>query len=138
MGGTFVIEDDAYHKLAEHIENTFPNEACGILVGNIGEKRICDICETCNLECDRRQSNFSIDPLDIYKLEKANKEVIGFYHSHPNKTTNLSAKDKEYLVPGVLNLVFAVTKNGLVDMKAYKKERPEVNEVTEEQVLVHI
>lgn len=138
MGGTFVIEDDAYHKLAEHIENTFPNEACGILVGNIDEKRICDICETCNLECDRRQSKFSIDPLDIYKLEKANKEVVGFYHSHPNNTAVLSALDKEHLVPGVLNLVFAVTKNGVVDMRAYKKEKPEAVEVNEENVLVHI
>ena len=138
MGERFVLEDTAYGKLAEHIENTYPEEACGILIGNIDEKRIYDISETFNLESDRPQTNFSIDPLEIYRLEKDNKEVVGFYHSHPNKTTNLSTKDKEHLVPGVLNLIFSVTKNGVVDMKAYIKEKPEATEVIEEQVLVHI
>ena len=138
MSGTFVIEDDAYNKLAEHIENTYPNEACGILIGNLHDNRIYDIKEATNRENDKKESFFSMNPLDVYRVEKERKEIIGFYHSHPNKTAILSTLDKEHLVPGVLNLVFSVTKNGVVDMRAYRREKPETTDVKEERVLVHI
>ena len=138
MSERFVLEDTAFNKLAEHIENTYPDEACGILLGSADYNRIYDIKEATNREVNNKQSFFSINPLDIYKLEQAHKEVVGFYHSHPNKSSILSSADKEYMVPGLLNLVFSVTKNGVVDMKGYKKMSTESSDVMEEQVLVHI
>ena len=42
------------------------------------------------------------------------------------------------MMPYVLNLVFSVTKNGVFDMRAYKKEGFEITEVIEKSVLVHI
>ena len=138
MGETFVIEENAYNKLAAHVENTYPDEACGILIGSIQDNRIYDIHEIVNREKDKKKSFFSISPMDICKFEKEQKEIIGFYHSHPDKMAILSSLDKEYMMPYVLNLVFSVTKNGVFDMRAYKKEGFEITEVIEKSVLVHI
>jgi proteasome lid subunit RPN8/RPN11 len=91
----------------EHLETmkkisreTYPVEACGILVGLF--KR--EIIEVTRIVCARNQlkspNRFQIEPEflleTINKAEKEGLELVGFFHSHP-EDTNPSEIDERYM-----------------------------------------
>lgn len=118
----FIIDESTYEGIADHIEKVYPNEACGILIGSFQEKRIYDFKATSNGAPKASQNkHFSVSPLDVYKLEKENKEIIGFYHSHPDNTDSLSSDDKAYMIPNLFYFVASVTRKGIVNYSVYTK-----------------
>lgn len=86
---------------------------------------------------------FEVDPLELYRAErlaeKEGLEIVGIYHSHPDKPAILSKEDVNYMIPGILYLVAAGTGDGIADIRGYVRDTPcgdvyEVN-IQEEQEL---
>ncbi len=111
----------------EHAESEYPDECCGVLLGIKENSLVCKIVPLDNTdEYGRRNIHYTINPLDIYKLEceaaDEGLEILGFYHSHADYPAIPSAEDTRYMIPGCSYVIVSVDKKRCVDMRIYEKE----------------
>jgi proteasome lid subunit RPN8/RPN11 len=98
-----MIRLDPGHEEAmrRHGETDYPNECCGLLIGVLsanGAKRVDEVVPLSNVrEQDARHNRFLIAPEDLLRGERyareRQREIIGFYHSHPDHPAVPSAFD---------------------------------------------
>ena len=95
---TIIISAQHRQTICHHAERSYPEECCGILLGEIvGKSKILvEVIPTINAwnkaesdELNRSKNNrYSIDPQDIFTAQKRARElqleIIGFFHSHPD------------------------------------------------------
>ena len=84
------ISKPLLEKLRAHGKRTYPEECCGILLGQLnGEERVIgDVLEIENAHDGERDRRFLITP-EVYQRadrEARNRgmEILGFYHAHPD------------------------------------------------------
>ena len=82
------ITDVLLKKMYNHATQTYPRECFGFLVGSFEEGgSVKQVITGTNLNADRND-RFEMDPTEFIKVEqkaeKAELEIIGFYHSHPD------------------------------------------------------
>lgn len=118
------INKEAFFKLASISEAQYPNEACGVLLGNIDLNQVNDVCNLPNLVGET--DSFRIDSLDYLMIEKwaqhHHLDVIGFFHSHPDAAAILSEEDKTYMIPKLNYCITSVASDGTKQVKAYFRQ----------------
>ncbi len=123
------LSEKAVRCMRTHIMTRYPNEACGVLIGDAEGKRIEEIYIAGNVErADRTKDTFCIDPMEVYRIEKeieGRGSILGFYHSHPDKPAVPSKKDVRHMIPGMLTLIWSVTESGCDRVAGYEKIHPE-------------
>ena len=124
LASQFTIAQKEYEKITRAAVETYPGEACGVLLGRNGETVISEavICgneETSDLS--GRNYLISSKALLIIESEAAEKglDVIGIFHSHPDKEAVLSGKDKDHMIPGLIYPVISVTSRGVSSVRGY-------------------
>jgi proteasome lid subunit RPN8/RPN11 len=88
-------------------ETAYPNECCGIILGEIGGDGTKNAKRTVAInnsgEEGEQYHRFLITPEDMINAEQiaraAKLEVIGFYHSHPDHPSAPSNYDKDHALP---------------------------------------
>jgi proteasome lid subunit RPN8/RPN11 len=88
-------------------ETAYPNECCGILIGEVdsaGAKIARRTLTINNAREDGEQYHrFLITPEDMLRAEQTARamklDVIGFYHSHPDHPSAPSGYDKDHALP---------------------------------------
>ncbi len=99
-------------------EATYPNECCGILLGEIKNDGTKNAMRTVNIdnssENNEQYHRFLITPEDMFKAEKIARaeklEIIGFYHSHPDHPSKPSGYDKDHALPFYSYIIVSVDK----------------------------
>jgi proteasome lid subunit RPN8/RPN11 len=95
---TIAISADQLKLIYDHAESVYPEECCGILLGEIAgtSKTVIEVIPIINAweksELDEitrtKNSRYSIDPQDIFTAQKRARDlhldIIGFFHSHPD------------------------------------------------------
>ncbi|MBZ5532751.1 MAG: M67 family metallopeptidase [Acidobacteriia bacterium] len=90
-----------YDLIRWEAERSYPNECCGILLGNFLEgHRLVTMTVTCeNARSDSPANRYSIKPQQVINAQKLAKsrgeDIIGFYHSHPDHPPHPSPTDLE-------------------------------------------
>lgn len=87
-----------------HGERTYPNECCGIMLGEVlsdGTKVLKELIPVNNSREDAEQYHrFEIKAEELLKAEKLaaakNLDVVGFYHSHPDHPSKPSEYDRSH------------------------------------------
>jgi len=111
------LPEDIYNEIISHSKETYPYEACGVLVGKQGSgttKEVLKVYRVENINKERTRDRYEIDPKDLLRIEKEvsslGLEVLGFYHSHPDHPDRPSNFDMErawplysYLIVSVFN-----------------------------------
>ncbi len=73
----------------------------------------------------RKQTYFEVNPLQLYclerELENSGKELLGFYHSHPDCAAVLSGEDETYMIPGLIYLIVSVSDGHFEGIRGYQK-----------------
>ena len=88
-----------YLELRSHGESTYPEECCGILLGETAEggRIVHQAIAVENSAKIERQSRYAIAPVDLVRImlegRRSSLEVIGFYHSHPDHPADWSKTD---------------------------------------------
>jgi proteasome lid subunit RPN8/RPN11 len=88
-----------YDLIRWEAERSYPNECCGILLGNIdGRQRTVSLTVTCeNARQDSPENRYTIDQEKVIaalKLARSRAEtIVGFYHSHPDHPPVYSGTD---------------------------------------------
>jgi proteasome lid subunit RPN8/RPN11 len=103
-GGKMIRLKKQFFKIfKDHAQELYPYECCGVLVGKLeGEgKIVSEVCQTTNVVAGERKDWFNIEPKELMKIfqrvAEEEKEVLGFYHSHPNGSPNPSQSDLEHV-----------------------------------------
>lgn len=89
--------------IRRHGEESFPNECCGLLLGNIvgGVKLLKEIRPVSNArETEEQYHRYLISSDERFRAERDGRErgvgVIGCYHSHPNAPARPSEFDRDH------------------------------------------
>jgi proteasome lid subunit RPN8/RPN11 len=77
-----------------------------------------------NLEEGDRSRGYVIAPEELLQAYKAarnqRREVVGYYHSHPDASAAPSARDLAEAAPGVSYLIVAVSDREIVERRAWR------------------
>jgi len=112
-----------YEEIRRHGEETYPNECCGILLGEVqGDNRVVRSAVRCgNTRTDSPHNRYHIDPRELVRAQREahdrGLDIVGFYHSHPDHPARWSQTDFEeahwigcsYVITSVENGVATLT-----------------------------
>jgi proteasome lid subunit RPN8/RPN11 len=94
------ITNQEYAAIRQHGEETYPNECCGVLLGQMEDDgtRVVTWTARCgNTRSDSPQNRYQIDPKELVRIQREGRErgedIIGFYHSHPDHPAQWSSTD---------------------------------------------
>ncbi|MGN0503167.1 MAG: M67 family metallopeptidase [Ruminococcus sp.] len=92
------IKKSDCEKIIEHAKSKLPNEACGLIAGEINgeDKIIKKVYLLTNI--DRSNEHFSLDPKEqlsaVKDMRAQNLVPLGNWHSHPESPSRPSDEDK--------------------------------------------
>jgi proteasome lid subunit RPN8/RPN11 len=108
-------------------EKAYPNECCGVLLGEAGEngKTLSRIEPIVNSREESEQYHrFLITPEELMKIELKARglklDVLGFYHSHPDHPARPSDYDKEHALPFYSYIITEVNKGVSQDFSSWE------------------
>jgi len=94
------ISDAHYNQLRQHGEATYPHECCGVLVGDFDEaggKAVKAVVQCGNTRTDSPANRYHISPSELVRIQReamlAGRDIVGFYHSHPDHPARWSTTD---------------------------------------------
>ena len=93
------IPKSLYDQLRAHGEETYPNECCGIMLGNSTNDalQVHQLIRAGNTRTDSAHNRYHIAPQELIKAQrearKAGLDIVGFYHSHPDHPAQWSPTD---------------------------------------------
>jgi proteasome lid subunit RPN8/RPN11 len=100
----------------------YPFEVCGVLLGHVDAAGVVatDAVAVANQERAEPRVRYAIAPEDLLRLQRearaAGRDIVGFYHSHPDHPARPSETDRrmaaEGLSDGVVHVVVAVEADG--------------------------
>lgn len=113
-----VLTEEQKKAINAHGEATYPNECCGIMLGDVladGTKVLKELLPVDNSREDEEQYHrFEIKAEDLLKAEKVaasrQLDVIGFYHSHPDHPSKPSEYDRSHAFLFYSYIIVAVEK----------------------------
>lgn len=119
------LNRDDLKAIDGHALKNFPLECCGLLLGKFG-KNVIEVKEV--VEADNVLGSpvaFEADAELVFRTikraEKSGLELVGIYHSHPNLSPYVSARDSEIMKmwPGVAWLIVSAVEERVVERRAY-------------------
>jgi proteasome lid subunit RPN8/RPN11 len=93
------LTNAVYQAIRVHGEQTYPNECCGALLGELTPEgwMVRAAIPATNAYTDSAHNRYSIAPVELVKIEcEARRQGLGiggFYHSHPDHPALWSATD---------------------------------------------
>jgi len=89
-----------FGELRRHGEETYPQECCGVLLGQFdgdGTRVVTSIARCGNTRDDSPHNRYNIDPRELIRIQREGRErgedIVGFYHSHPDHPAQWSPTD---------------------------------------------
>lgn len=123
----FTLPSRVLASIYRHGAEAFPAEACGFLIGVWqGDKaRLDEAVRGVNVKAAERTDYFEIDPRQYAHVERSlrgtGRQILGFYHSHPNHPDVPSFTDLRFAQgwPGFLWMIVAVVEGVAVSQQTY-------------------
>lgn len=117
------IPNDLIEQINKHVEEAYPEEGAGFLIGVEGEVR--QILSLPNMrEDEARHNRFMFTPEDYLKAElKADSlglSLIGVFHSHPDCPNIPSEYDREWAQPFFSYIITRVDKSKSVSHRSWR------------------
>jgi proteasome lid subunit RPN8/RPN11 len=88
-----------YTALRVHGEETYPQECCGVLLGNAAGdgNQVRQTVRAGNTRTDSPHNRYNIAPEELVRIQrqarKLGLDIVGFYHSHPDHPAMWSSTD---------------------------------------------
>ncbi|MCL4324809.1 MAG: M67 family metallopeptidase [Candidatus Thermoplasmatota archaeon] len=115
--------------LRKHGEETYPEEACGFLIGpapssGTSPRRVEQIVRAENEKREERTHRFLVNPAQFRRLEQEceaqGKSILGIYHSHPDHPAEPSTFDLEHAWPWYAYVLVGVERGTAVRVNAFE------------------
>ena len=113
-----------------HMEETYPHEACGLIIGMMGKEKVVQAFRACtNLNKERAEDRYELDPKDMLlaqrEFENGPWDIIGIYHSHPDHPSRPSQFDTDHAWPGYSYIIASVEKGSVAKMQSWELNETE-------------
>lgn len=108
-----VLTDGIGPQLARQLEEAYPREGCGLLLGRVrGGDRLVQETRPAANRWEGRDDRYLVDPETLRRAvddeTDGGPRVLGFYHSHPDADPVPSETDRELAWPWYLYLIVPV------------------------------
>jgi proteasome lid subunit RPN8/RPN11 len=114
------LPQECLETLRLHVEESYPHEGCGILLGRREQERelVTRVVATANASSEPWH-RFAIPPEALIAAQKLAREegveILGFFHSHPDRTAEPSDLDlRQAEWTGCIYLICAVLRGELI------------------------
>ena len=141
------LSDAHLDAIRAHGAATFPNECCGVLLGDVEgtEKTVREVrplanvfepsaefetsvlpegADTANVDAVGQERRYFVSPQEMFALmqeeRRTQRKVLGFYHSHPNHPARPSAYDREWASPWYTYIIVSVMDGRPADLTAWQ------------------
>jgi len=115
------INRPAFEAIQAHGSEGYPDEICGLMLGN--DHVVTDVRRARNIIVERSRDRYEIDPLDQIRIQReadaSGLDVIGYYHSHPDHPAQASRFDTERAWAGYVYVIVSIEKGKPVDANAF-------------------
>lgn len=122
-------EPAAWQTMLKHALGGYPRECCGILLGREepdGERVVTEAVACRNAYEGDQSDRFLIDPSDQLAAGRracaAQLDVIGFFHSHPDKAAYWSDMDLQHSWPQYSNIVLSIVRGRFATAAAFRSD----------------
>jgi proteasome lid subunit RPN8/RPN11 len=129
-------------RLGKEGASSYPDECCGLLIGRWenGEGRVVEeIRPMENARVDSPANRYLIRPEELLRaireVETQGREVVGFYHSHPDVAAEPSAFDCEHAWPGYGYVIVSVAQGEPQEIRGWALAE-ESREFVEAEVMI--
>ncbi|MCR5507948.1 MAG: M67 family metallopeptidase [Lachnospiraceae bacterium] len=124
------FDNDEYELMREHLSRAYPCEGCGALLGYKDTRRINMVRPARNtLSGISAAEGYRIDAGQLRQIENeaetAGMDLLGFYHSHPDKPAICSDEDIKHAVPGLIYVIVSVDEKGCTETAGYIRMLPD-------------
>jgi proteasome lid subunit RPN8/RPN11 len=122
-------------RMHEHLRSGYPQEACGILIGDVvykdaqpADKTVHDLVLVPNVwtvetEQEGQRNRYLISPEDVARADreasKRGMDIVGFFHSHPDHPARPSETDREFAWPNISFVIVSVEAGQAVDTRSW-------------------
>lgn len=122
------ISETLLSQIREESVRSYPNECCGILFGRIEEDNV-KVAENLqpvvnSSESGEQYHRFLITPETMLQAElearRKKKDIVGFYHSHPEDVAIASEYDKNHALLIYSYIITSVIKGKVEDMRSWE------------------
>lgn len=135
--GKITIPRIVYDEIVSHAKDSYPNECCGVLIGNtLGSRKIFSSERATNINEERASDRYILDPKELNIIDRqaraASLDIIGFYHSHPDHTDRPSEFDRKEGQPGYSYMIVSVLEGTDVAVRCWtfnKENEPFMEEI---------
>ena len=121
MARTLTLEAGVADAIRAHGRETFPHECCGALLGADGVVGAAVPLPNTTEEGPRRR--FLVRPGDYQQAEKAataaGRDLLGFYHSHPDHPAEPSQYDLDHAWPSFSYVIVSVMAGEPADLRSW-------------------
>jgi proteasome lid subunit RPN8/RPN11 len=105
-----MVPESAMDTIRRHGEETYPHECCGALLGSDGT--VSETVPLPNTTDEGPRTRFRIAPGEYMAAERRAREtrrdLLGFYHSHPDAPARPSGYDLEHAWPNFSYIIISV------------------------------
>jgi len=132
MGRTLTLGAGVSDAVRDHGRETYPHECCGALLGADGLVTATVPLPNTTEEGPRRR--FLVRPGDYQQAEhaaaSAQRELLGFYHSHPDHPAVPSQYDLDHAWPSFSYVIVSVMAGAPADIRSWtlKEDRSAFDE----------
>lgn len=121
------ITDTVVHTMRIEGEKAYPNECCGVMLGRSDSvfRVVDEILPIDNArESGEQYHRFLIEADELMQAEvyalHHQKDVLGFYHSHPDHPASPSRYDHEHALPFYSYVIVSVANGKAVDLTSWE------------------
>lgn len=153
-----VITNAQIQLISIHAEHIYPEECCGILLGQIDKlsKTVVEVIPTINAwikselteDLDMsdeithtKNSRYTILPQDIFRSQKRARDlcldIIGFFHSHPDCPAIPSTCDRDQAWEVYSYPIVSVIQGKVSTIKSWVLDRDGIFQPEEIQIVLH-
>ncbi len=122
-----ILTGEGEAAIRRHGEERYPFEACGALVGDAEPDRsgwtVLEIVPAPNEHDEDQRRRYRIPPEFQLRVERAargaGRDVVGYYHSHPDHPARPSEYDRSHAWPGYVYVICAVREGRAEELAAF-------------------
>jgi proteasome lid subunit RPN8/RPN11 len=139
------LSKDQVNEIRRHGELEFPNECCGVILGDLDVETERDLRQTrelrplSNVHEDGHERRYLVSPDQMFALlreeRKTRRKILGFYHSHPDHPAMPSVYDRDWASPWYTYIIVSVMKGAAEVMTAWRLDDERENFHPEEIVI---